>query len=35
LQYKNEDKLKIALKENNELIAIFVATIKTARSRKK
>lgn len=33
--YKNEDKLKITLKENDELIAIFVATIKTARSRKK
>jgi len=32
---KNEDKLKIALTENNELIAIFVATVKTARSRKK
>ena len=33
--YENEDKLKITLKENDELIAIFVATIKTARSRKK
>ena len=33
--YKNEDKLKITLKENDELIAIFVATVKTARSRKK
>ncbi|MBC8485293.1 MAG: four helix bundle protein [Bacteroidetes bacterium] len=33
--YKNEDKIKIALKENDELIAIFVATVKTARSRKK
>lgn len=33
--YKNEDKLKIAMQENNELIAIFVATVKTARSRKK
>ena len=33
--YKNEDKFKIALKENDELIAIFVATVKTARSRKK
>ena len=33
--YKNEKKLEIALKENDELIAIFVATVKTARSRKK
>ena len=33
--YKNEDKLKITLKENDELIEIFVATVKTARSRKK
>ncbi len=33
--YKNEDKLKKTLKENDELIAIFVATVKTARSRKK
>ena len=33
--YKNEDKLKITLKENDELIAIFVATVKTVRSRKK
>lgn len=33
--YKNENKLKIALQENNELIAIFVATVKTAKSRKK
>jgi len=33
--YKNENELEIALKENNELIAIFVATVKTARSRKK
>lgn len=31
--YKNENKLNIALKENNELIAIFVATVKTARKR--
>ena len=30
---KNEERLKIALKENNELIAIFVATVKTARKR--
>ena len=33
--YKNEDKLKIASNENDELIAIFVATVKTARGRKK
>ena len=33
--YKNEDKIKIALKENDELITIFVATVKTARSKKK
>lgn len=33
--YMNEDKLKIAMQENNELIAIFVATVKTARSRNK
>ena len=33
--YNDEDKLKMALTENNELIAIFVATVKTARSRKK
>ena len=33
--YKNDNNFEIALKENNELIAIFVATVKTARSRKK
>lgn len=33
--YRNDSNLEIALKENNELIAIFVATVKTARSRKK
>jgi len=31
---KNKEILEIALKENNELIAIFVATVKTARKRK-
>ncbi len=33
--YRNERNLEVALKENNELIAIFVATVKTAKSRKK
>ena len=33
--YNNEAKLKLALTENNELIAIFVVTVKTARSKKK
>lgn len=33
--YRNDSSLEVALKENNELIAIFVATVKTARSRKK
>lgn len=32
--YKNENIINTALTENDELIAIFVATIKTARSRK-
>lgn len=31
--FKNENIIEQSLKENNELIAIFVATVKTARKR--
>ncbi len=32
--YKNKERQETAMKENNELIAIFVTTVKTARKRK-